>query len=248
MSLFGRKKKQDQSTTEGKETPVGTDTTDSSNTPVLPGDADPAERSKKGPWDVTESGQPEIPRLDLGALQVPAVEGLEVKLEVEQETEVVNAVNLMLNGSNVQIQVFAAPRTEGIWDEIREELLAQVQRSGGTADDVPGHFGREVIARIPTRTPSGRTSHQVARFCGVDGPRWFVRAVFNGPAAHDETAAQELEHIVRGLVVVRGDDARPPRELLGLTIPDAPRGQAAETEEDDAMEAPRRGPEIQQIG
>ena len=46
-----------------------------------------------------------------------------------------------------------APRSEGIWAEIRAEIAAGITRQGGTADEVPGAFGRELLARVPVRTP-----------------------------------------------------------------------------------------------
>ena len=92
-------------------------------------------------------------------------------------------------------------------------------KQGGTADDVPGVFGREVLARIPARMPDGRTGHRPSRFVGVDGPRWFLRGVFNGPAAVDQAAATALEELLRGVVVVRGSEAMAPRDLLTLKLP-----------------------------
>ncbi len=64
------------------------------------------------------------------------------------------------------------------------------------------------------RQPGGRWS---ARFAGVDGPRWFLRAVFHGAAVYEESAAAELESLVRGVVVVRGGEAMaPPRTRRSL--------------------------------
>jgi hypothetical protein len=71
------------------------------------------------------------------------------------------------------------------------------------------------------RTADGRTGHQASRFVGVDGPRWFLRGVFNGPASHDHAAAEPLEDVLRSCVVVRGTDAMAPRDLLPLTLPAA---------------------------
>jgi len=123
-----------------------------------------------------------------------------------------------------------------------------VTRQGGTADDVDGPFGPELLVRIPVRTPEGRTGHQTQRFVGVDGPRWFLRAVFQGPAALDTQAAGELESVVRDVVVVRGPEAMAPRELLPLRLPEA----AAPTPEPQEQERPpldpfTRGPEITEI-
>jgi hypothetical protein len=57
------------------------------------------------------------------------------------------------------------------------------------------------------------------RFIGVDGPRWFLRGLFQGPAATDPAAAEPLEALIREVVVVRGDHPVPPRDLLELRLP-----------------------------
>ena len=148
---------------------------------------------------------------------------MELRLEIEDKTQRVIAVTIALGGSTLQLQAFAAPRTLGVWDDIRAEIGAQVTKQGGTADEVPGVFGRELIARIPVRTADGRTGHQASRFVGVDGPRWFLRGVFGGPASHDHDAAAPLEDLLRSSVVVRGTEAMAPRDLLPLTLPAAAR-------------------------
>lgn len=172
----------------------------------------------QGPFDVSHV-RDGVTRVDLGALRVPPRPGMELRLELEEKTQRVIAATIGLAGSTVQLQAFAAPRTEGIWDEIRTEIAAQVTRSGGSADEVAGSFGRELLARLPVRTPEGRTAHRPARFVGIDGPRWFLRCVFSGPAAADEAEAAPLEEVVRGTVVVRGNEAMAPRDLLPLRLP-----------------------------
>ena len=86
----------------------------------------------------------------------------------------------------------------------------------------------------------------------MDGPRWFLRAVFQGPAVHDEAAAADLEEVVRDVVVVRGSEAMAPREVLPLRLPQAVADEAAQTVEDGEESRPtldpfRRGPEITEI-
>jgi len=58
-----------------------------------------------------------------------------------------------------------------------------------------------------------------ARFIGVDGPRWFLRGVIAGDAAHDPEAADKIEELFRSIVVVRGTTPMPPRELIPLSMP-----------------------------
>jgi hypothetical protein len=205
-----------------------------------------------GPWDVSEIEHPEdlAGYVDLGGIRLPGRDGMELRLEVEEASGRVTAATVQLGRSAVQLQAFAAPRSEGIWPEIRGEIASSVTRQGGTADEVPGPFGTELLARIPSRTSDGRTSHQPARFAGIDGPRWFLRAVFHGEAAYEPQAAALLEGFVRQVVVVRGGDAMAPRELLALRLPDAAEAEAVEEEQGGGREpiAPfRRGPEITEV-
>lgn len=212
----------------------------------VPASVLPADRSR-GPWDATEDVPPG-PRIDLGALRLPGVQGMELRMEIDKKSDVVTAVGVTLDGSTLQMQAFAAPRSEGIWDEIREEIGESVRKQGGAVDDVPGPFGRELLARLPVRTPEGRTGHRPARFIGVDGPRWFLRGVVTGRAAVDEDAAKRLEDVFRRTVVVRDGQARPPRDLLALRLP----GQEDGAVPKGAAPAPTfdpltRGPEITEI-
>ena len=209
-----------------------------------------------GPWDATED-VPEGPRIDLGALRVPGIPGMALRMEIDKKTSTVTGVAVTLGESTLQMQAFAAPRTDGIWAEIREEIAASVTKQGGSVDDLPGPFGRELLARLPVRTPEGRTGHRPARFVGVDGPRWFLRGVITGRAAVDPEAAAAVEDLYRRTVVVRDGQARPPRDLLALTLPntdenvkqaDAPTAAGEPTGDDTPTFDPlTRGPEITEI-
>lgn len=202
-----------------------------------------------GPWDAAEQDTEEG-YVDLGGMRLRGREGMELRLDVEEATGVVTAATVQLGRSAVQLQVFAAPRSEGIWSEIRAEIADGITAQGGTVQEQPGVFGPELLARIPVRSPEGGTGHQPARFAGVDGPRWFLRAVFHGEAVDQAEAATELESVVRDVVVVRGGDAMAPRELLPLRLPREVTGDA--TAEEPAPDGPdrtaldpfRRGPEI----
>ncbi|WP_337063346.1 DUF3710 domain-containing protein [Kineococcus sp. G2] len=184
-----------------------------------------ADRSN-GPFDSSEVPA-EDGRLPLGGLRLAGREGMELRFEVEEASKRVIAVTVGLAGSAAQLQVFAAPRTSGVWDEIRAEIAAAVAAQGGASEERTGPFGSELLCRLPVRTEDGRTAHQPTRFVGVDGPRWFLRAVFSGPAAHDPQAAQALEGVVRDVVVVRGTEAMAPRELIPLALPPQGRPQGA---------------------
>ena len=204
----------------------------------------------RGPWDATEVEGPGD-RLDVGSLWLPLVDGVELQLQLDEATGQVTGVFVVLEQSAVQLQAFAAPRREGIWREIREEIAAGITEQGGTADVVPGPFGDELMARVPGTQPDGKVGFQPLRFTGIDGPRWLLRAVFHGRAAIDPDAAQALEALVADVVVVRGSEPMGPRELLPLHLPAAAvdaEGAVLGTEEAPTRMADlspfERGPEI----
>lgn len=177
-----------------------------------------------GPYDLADVPDPDAPRLDLGGLRVPVPDQAEIRVDVSPEGQVIAAVAVHGN-SHMQINAFAAPRREGIWDDVRTEIAQSLKNErGGSAEEADGPFGRELRARIPTGTPG---QLMPARFLGVDGPRWFVRALMTGPAATDPAQAGVLEDVFRRTVVVRGNDAMAPREGLPLKLPREAAEQAA---------------------
>jgi gas vesicle protein len=209
---------------------------------------EPAERtgrSATGPFDVSEITSQDG-YVDLGALLVAPSEGLQLRLEVEEATQRVVAVTMDLNGSSLQLQAFAAPKSEGLWDEIREQIGQSVGSQGGQVEEIQGQFGTELVAKLPAGAPDGSQGYRVARFVGIDGPRWFLRGVLGGAAAMDREAAAPLEALFRRIVVVRGDSPMPPRDLLQLRLPKDARMTPPPGA--PALQEPERGPEITQIG
>ena len=145
-----------------------------------------------GPWDAARA--PERPgavgRIDLGSLHVPAVDGMQIRLESPGGAgQEISAAVLVLAGSTLELRAFAAPRTTGIWDELREDIVAELDRAGARFEVEEGEHGPEILAHVPVRTPDGRDGTVAARFIGVDGPRWFLRGVLQGPAATDEASS-----------------------------------------------------------
>lgn len=211
---------------------------------------------ENGPFDITEQ-RTGSSYIDLGGLLVKSNPGLNLRLEADQKTQQVIAVTLQLGEGTLQVQAFAAPKSRGIWDEIRKELSESVRRQGGQVDINDGPFGRQLISRVPAELPDGRKGFRIARFVGVDGPRWFVRGVFSGKAVLPGESATALEEVFRSIVVNRGSDPMPPRDLLPMRVPqsiqDAAAAQAAaaaaaQAEKKPTLEVPRRGPEITEIG
>lgn len=191
-----------------------------------------------GPYDAADVSD-DLARLDLGGIKVPVPDGTEIRVDVNAEGHVNSAV--AVNGaSQLQISAFAAPRREGIWDEVRTEIRESLQNEqGGQADESDGPFGRELRARIPTGQPGQTTT---ARFMGVDGPRWFVRGLITGPASTDPVQAKPLEAVFRGTVVVRGNEAMAPRDALALRLPREAAEQAAHAHAEAKAQQDERGP------
>lgn len=202
---------------------------------------EPAAVATTGPWDVTDAPDDELPRIDLGGLRVLVPEGVEVRVEVSPEGQVV-AATAVDRGSQLQLNAFAAPRAEGIWTEVRAEISDALRAQGGAAEEVDGPFGPELRARIP----AGDRGTTPARFLGTDGPRWFMRGMLTGPASTDVAQAARLLEVYRQTVVVRGGDAMAPRDPLPLRLPrEAQPGDPDEPEQVTEELSPfERGPEI----
>src|SRR5688500_12234561 len=111
----------------------------------LAGDDDVA--PEHGPYDVRHAPDG-VPRLDLGSLQIPAVEGVEVRVQAGQDGNIEHVV-LVSGAGAVEFGVFAAPRSEGIWDEVRTEMIKEMGVAKIEAREVSGVFGTEVVARLP---------------------------------------------------------------------------------------------------
>ncbi len=166
-----------------------------------------------GPYDVDEAPEDDLERLDLGSLKIPAMPGVEVQIQASEQGEV-TSVALIAGKNAVQVGAFAAPRTEGIWDEVRAELLTGLKSDGAAVTETDGEYGTELRGRV--KTPDGP---QDIRFVGFDGPRWFLRAVFHGSVATTPKAAPELTECLLRIVVDRGKEAMPVREPLPLQLP-----------------------------
>ena len=173
-----------------------------------------------GPYDSGQAPADDVERLDLGALLIPAFEGVEVRVQADPDGTIQQVV-LVHDDSALQLGAFAAPKSEGIWREVREEILESMAADGVQAREADGTYGIEIQAQADT--PQGPVP---LRFVGVDGPRWMVRAVFQGAAAVDPSRGALLTRCLEGVVVERGAEARPVREPLPLRLPKEMQEQA----------------------
>ncbi len=212
-----------------------------------------APRAEGGPWD-SEEPFPGTERVDLGSLQVPVGPEHEIQLVMAEQHGA--WVTVRYRESEVQIQAFAAARRDSLWDDVRAEIAAEVDTAGGRSQETEGSFGIELIAQVPAEPGQPASGMRLVRFVGIDGPRWFVRGLFSGPAADGSASegreqARLLEEVLRDVVVVRGEHPVPPREILELRLP--PEARQALEEQAAADEEARfsgdlnpfeRGPEF----
>jgi hypothetical protein len=186
-----------------------------------------------GPWDEADAPPDDLPRIDLGALRLPALPGMDLRVELNAAQQVI-AATLRTGDSFLQVSVFAAPRAGGIWESVRADLAASASGQGASLREVDGPFGPElagtIVATPPAQPgqPAPQPVRRPARFLGVDGPRWFLRGMMSGPAAADPEAAATLEEAFRAIVVARGSQPMPVREPLPLTLPPQAAAQLAE--------------------
>ncbi|MDW5323785.1 DUF3710 domain-containing protein [Plantactinospora sp. KLBMP9567] len=206
----------------------------SADTQDLAAAAEP-EGPGRGPYDIGDA-PPDVQRLDLGSLRIPAVQDVEVRVQANPDG-VIQQVVLVHGESALQLGVFAAPRTEDIWPEWREEIRTSLAADGVVAEEVDGEYGTELRARV--RTPDGGVAD--LRFVGVDGPRWMIQGVFQGRAASDPAAAGSLAECLNGLVVDRGQEAKPVREPLPLRLPREAAAGAEPQSEGDGSGPPVNG-------
>jgi Protein of unknown function (DUF3710) len=196
-----------------------------------------------GPYDVTEvdsiESTEESPKVDLGSLILTPVPGSELRLQVAEETgEIVSAMLVIETiveppasanqktqaySSALELGAYAAPRSGGLWAELRDEISRSATEAGGTASLGEGPFGVELRRLIPVTTPDGEEGYQPSRMWVAEGPRWLLRGIVYGQAAIEEDADSPVVADVlaafRQVIVRRGDEAMAPGDLLPLTMP-----------------------------
>ncbi len=175
--------------------------------------------------------------------------GLEVQLQADETSGEVLAV-LVVDGTEaaVEMRAFAAPRSTGLWDQVRPEIADGAREAGGQTAEALGAWGIELLVQVPLTLPDGQQVLQVSRIAGIDGPRWFLRATFLGRAAVQPDTAGRLQAVVEQLAVVRGAGPMAPRDPIPLTVPTQQPGGLVPVPDQPAAREPlepfTRGPEI----
>lgn len=172
----------------------------------------------RGPYDVSEV-DPEATYVDLGSLLVPPAPGLDLRLQVDEQSGTVMTVLLVAEEGVLEMRAFASSRGGDLWSEARREIAADTTRRGGTATEQEGAFGPELFCQVPVTGPNGESLVQPSRVIGHTGPRWFLRATLAGRPAQDPDYAAPFEEALSTVVVRRGNEAMAPGEPLPLRIP-----------------------------
>jgi hypothetical protein len=117
-----------------------------------------------GPYDISEvdsiESTEESPKIDLGSLILTPLPGSELRLQVAEETgEIVSAMLVIETiveppasanekrqtySSALELGAYAAPRSGGLWAELRDEISRSATEAGGTASLGEGPFGVEL--------------------------------------------------------------------------------------------------------
>jgi hypothetical protein len=177
-----------------------------------------AEATPSGPLDSSEVEVNET-YIDFGSILIPkTIPDMTVRVEVEETSGTLVAVSLEVENSILQVSAFSAPKTAPVWDEVASQLLESLSSQGANAQASQCAFGACVLATMPSVADSNIPARQL-KFFGADGPRWFLRGILSGDALHNDATAVILDNVFRQIVVKRGDEALPPRELLRLEMP-----------------------------
>ncbi|QWW20434.1 DUF3710 domain-containing protein [Schaalia sp. 19OD2882] len=175
--------------------------------------------SQPGPRDASEVNH-SVGYIDMGSLCVPAVPGMQVQTQMADDKQSVVRVMLVLGTSGLQISLAAAPRSGGVWDELRSQIIGGLQADGARVEQVKGRYGTEILADVPVTTPDGGTASSRMRIIGREGPRWFARIDVLGPAVSSQEDARNLEQVIDRLVVVRDQHPRARLDLLPIHLPE----------------------------
>jgi hypothetical protein len=203
------------------------DTTEASSAEVDVAALDARDWRGAGPWDLTEvdldlEPLPGRARIDLGSMIITGFGGAELRLQVAEETQQIVSAMLIKGDSALELGAYAAPRSGGLWPELREEIIEAATDAGGSAAVVEGPFGVELRRLLPVTTPDGEQGYQPSRMWVVEGPRWLLRGILYGQAALEEGLEPPVADLLtafREVIVRRGEEAKAPGDLLPLTIP-----------------------------
>lgn len=228
MAFFSRRKKQ-----ESEPTDVVEESTE------VAGEDAPAQR---GPRDISEVESVEGMH-NFGVLHLPKKSGVRVQFTINKRTRAAIGALVQFAGTSVTLNVYAAPKHTALWPDVRDELAETVTGDGGTANFREGPFGPEIEAMVPKK---GVNEIRHVRYVGFDGPRWFLRATVEGEAVSSAEARETVYEYFDEIVVDRGAEPHPVRDLLELEMPESAQ-ERVEAKLGKIPAGKTRGPELPEL-
>ncbi|KUI18379.1 hypothetical protein AU191_03815 [Mycolicibacterium acapulense] len=194
--------------------------------------ADAIDDELEGPFDIEDFDDAETAaagRLDLGSVLIPLPAGGQVQVELTPQG-VPSAIWVVTPHGRFTVAAYAAPKSSGLWREIAGELADSLRKDGAQVSIKDGPWGREVVgvAAAQEGQAAQQGQHGVVRFIGVDGYRWMIRCVVNGPQEHIDTLAAEAREALADTVVRRGETPLPVRTPLAVELPEPMANQLRE--------------------
>jgi hypothetical protein len=206
---------------------------------------DPVDEELEGPFDVDDFDDAATAaqgRLDLGSVLIPMPEAGQVQVELN-EAGVPSAVWVVTPNGRFTIAAYAAPKSAGLWREVATELADSLRKEVAQVSIEDGPWGREVVGVSKTEQ---NQQAGVVRFIGVDGYRWMIRCVVNGPQDRIAALAAEARNALADTVVRRGDTPLPVRTPLQVQLPEPMAAQLRAAAEQAAQQQMQQAQQLQQ--
>lgn len=178
-----------------------------------------------GPFDISEVDldADDIERVDLGSLVLTPFDGMQMQLQVEQETRKVQSALVMQGNSAIEIALFAAPTRGSMLPEIRSEMIEVTRANSGEVTLAEGPFGTEIRRVLPVEGPDGQKMYHVSRTWFAEGPKWMLRGVLMGEAGMAtgvDGPTELLYEFFQNVVVRRGHGPMVPGDIIAMNLPD----------------------------
>ena len=181
---------------------------------------EPVEPAGQGPHDADEVDLADgVERLDLGSLLIGPIADRELRMQVDEASQLVQSVLVAGPDGAVELKPFAAPRNGDLWSEIWPQIAADMRSRGGSVEERHGAHGVELVGSVPVDLGNGEIAAQPSRVVGVNGPRWLLRATFLGQPAVEPDDAGDWDDVLRQVVVRRGTQAMLVGDPLPLRLP-----------------------------
>lgn len=192
-------------------------------------ESDAGDDELDGPFDIEDFDDPEVAavaRLDLGSVLIPMPEAGQVQVELT-EGGVPSAVWVVTPNGRFTVAAYAAPKSSALWREVASELAESLRKDAPEVRIEDGPWGREVVGAAPAG---------VVRFIGIDGYRWMIRCVVNGPQETVDALSDQARQALADTVVRRGDTPLPVRTPLPVQLPEPMAAQLAAAAEQAAAQ------------